>query len=115
MIHPSANNPIFHIMASKGFTINRTDHFGITVKSISQSLLFWEGLLGGQVLSIQHMEMSPQLNIVGLTDAVIDAATIELADGTRIELLEYSAPADRKVFKPRGCEWVHRTAVVCLY
>lgn len=93
-------------MASQSFTINSANHTGITVSSLTESLKFWQGLLGGKILYRNHMAMSPELNVIGVPDAVMDNAMVALPDGTRVELLEYSAPADRKVYKPRGCECV---------
>lgn len=93
-------------MTTHSFTINSFNHTGITVSSLTESLKFWEGLLGGQILYRNHVAMSPELNVIGVPDAVMDNAMVALPDGTRVELLEYSAPAGRKVYKPRGCECV---------
>lgn len=95
-------------MSSQNFTINSANHTGITVSSLSESLKFWEGLLGGEVLYRNHVEMSPNLNVIGVPDAIMDNAMVALPDGSRIELLEYSAPAERNVYKPRGCEYVYQ-------
>lgn len=96
-------------MASPSFTINSANHTGITVSSLSKALKFWEGLLGGKILYRNHIAMSPELNVVGVPDAVMENAMVALPDGSRVELLEYSAPADRKAYKPRGCECVNHT------
>lgn len=93
-------------MAAQEFTINSANHTGITVSSLVESLKFWQGLLGGEVVYRNHIEMSPEMNVIGVPDAVMDNAMVALPDGSRVELLEYSAPADRKVYKPRGCEYV---------
>lgn len=93
-------------MAFRSFKINSANHTGITVSSLTEALKFWEGLLGGKILYRNHIAMSPELNVIGVPDAVMDNAMVALPDGSRIELLEYSAPADRKVYKPRGCECV---------
>lgn len=102
-------------MASHGFTINSINHAGITVSSLTESLKFWEGLLGGTILYRNRMAMSPGLNVIGVPDAVMDNAMVALSDGTRVELLEYSAPTDRKVYKPRGCECVHLILPNCKF
>lgn len=93
-------------MVSSNFIINNVNHMGITVRSLSESLKFWEGLLGGEILTRNQMAMRPDLNVIGVVDAVMENVLVKLPDGSRIELLEYSAPADRKVYKPRGCECV---------
>lgn len=88
-------------MAASQFSVLKKAHTGITVSSLQHALEFWQGLLGGQLLYRNHVEMSAELNVVGIPGAIMDNAMLALPDGSMIELLEYSAPADRKSFRPR--------------
>jgi catechol 2,3-dioxygenase-like lactoylglutathione lyase family enzyme len=88
-----------------GGGLRRADHVGITVSSMPQALDFWIGVLGFRLLDQTHYENSPFLeNVVGVPGADATLAMIEGPDGHLVELLEYHAPADRQVMKPRSCD-----------
>lgn len=91
-------------MSAKNFAVHKTAHTGITVESLEQALKFWQDLVGAEILYRRHIEMSPELNIIGIPDAVLYSAVLSLPDSSVIELLEYSTPGDRKTYKPRACD-----------
>lgn len=84
--------------------ISRLDHTGITVSSLQEALDFWVNVLGFQHLYTWDFENTPFVEkLVGVPGAAVSLAMLE-GYGHRIELLEYKAPADRKVIKPRACD-----------
>jgi catechol 2,3-dioxygenase-like lactoylglutathione lyase family enzyme len=84
--------------------IRSVDHTGITVSSLDQALSFWVGALGFEHLYTWDFENSPFLEeLVGVKAAAMRLAMVQ-GKGHRIELLEYRAPEDRKVLKPRSCD-----------
>jgi catechol 2,3-dioxygenase-like lactoylglutathione lyase family enzyme len=86
-------------------SITRADHTGFTVSSLDESLRFWVDVLGFRFVSRNHYPASEFLdNVVGVPGAELTLAMVEAPGGHLIELLEYSAPADRQVLKPRACD-----------
>jgi catechol 2,3-dioxygenase-like lactoylglutathione lyase family enzyme len=84
--------------------ISTVDHTGITVSSLSEALDFWVEVLDFQHLYTWKFENTPFIeNLVGVEGADLTLAMVE-GYGHRIELLEYQAPADRKIIKPRSCD-----------
>ena len=84
--------------------ISRVDHAGITVSSLEESLDFWVNVLGFRLLYTWSFENTPFIEkLVGVPGTAMSLAMLE-GYGHRIELLEYRAPADRKVIKPRSCD-----------
>jgi catechol 2,3-dioxygenase-like lactoylglutathione lyase family enzyme len=92
---PGAKSPV---------AISRVDHTGITVLSLKEALDFWVNVLGFQHLYTWKFENTPFIeNLVGVKGANLSLAMVE-GYGHRVELLEYQAPADRKIIKPRSCD-----------
>jgi catechol 2,3-dioxygenase-like lactoylglutathione lyase family enzyme len=86
------------------FRIKSVDHTGITVSSLDESLAFWVGAMGFEHLYTWDFENSPFLEgLVGVEGAALRLAMVK-GPGHLIELLEYRAPDDRQVFKPRSCD-----------
>jgi catechol 2,3-dioxygenase-like lactoylglutathione lyase family enzyme len=84
--------------------ISRVDHTGITVSSLKDALDFWVGVLGFQHLYTWKFENTPFIeNLVGVEGAELSLAMVE-GYGHRIELIEYQAPAHRKILRPRSCD-----------
>lgn len=84
--------------------ISKVDHTGITVASLEDALASWVGALGFRHLYTWKFENTPFIeNLVGVPGAALSLAMVE-RHGHRVELLEYSAPAYRKAFRPRSCE-----------
>lgn len=85
--------------------VTRADHTGFTVSSLDASLKFWVDVLGFRLVTKSHYPPSEFLeNVVGVPGAELTLAMVEAPGGHLIELLEYSAPADRQLFKPRACD-----------
>jgi catechol 2,3-dioxygenase-like lactoylglutathione lyase family enzyme len=86
------------------FRIKRIDHTGITVSSLDESLKFWVDTMGFRHLYTWTFENGPFIEqLVGVPGAAMRLAMIE-APGHMIELLEYTAPDDRKIYKPRSSD-----------
>ncbi|MEM5433330.1 VOC family protein [Cupriavidus oxalaticus] len=91
------------IAAPQGVT--RADHTGFTVSSLEASLKFWVDVLGFRLVTTSHYPPSEFLeNVVGVPGAELTLAMVEAPGGHLIELLEYAAPGDRQLFKPRACD-----------
>lgn len=83
----------------------RADHTGITVSSLKESLHFWVDVLRFRFVQQVHFENNEFLeNVVGVKGADLTLAMVEGPGGFLIELLEYSAPDDRAMMKPRCCD-----------
>jgi catechol 2,3-dioxygenase-like lactoylglutathione lyase family enzyme len=99
----SMPNPV-EMISGLPVAIGSVDHTGITVSSLKEALDFWVNVLGFQYLYTWNFENTPFIDkLVGVPGAVISVAMVE-GYGHRIELLEYQAPAGRKVIKPRSCD-----------
>lgn len=97
--------PISHASGAKSpVAILKVDHTGITVSSLKDALDFWVDVLGFQQLYTWNFENTPFIeNLVGVKGAAMSLAMVE-GYGHRVELLEYRAPADRKLIRPRSCD-----------
>jgi catechol 2,3-dioxygenase-like lactoylglutathione lyase family enzyme len=83
----------------------RADHTGITVSSVADALHFWVDILGFRLVEQTHYDNSVFLeNVVGVMEAEVTLAMVEGPAGHFVELLEYHAPGDRTVMKPRSCD-----------
>ena len=80
---------------SKAFHIIAADHTGITVTNLDRALAFWQGVLGFELSHRAHQTGELAAEITGVPGAEIHIAVLK-APGHKIELLEYSAPPDRK-------------------
>ena len=86
------------------FKITGTAHTGITVTSMDDALAFWVGVLGFKLRSKEDFGPSPFLdNVVGVVGSAATLAVVE-GPGHAIELLEYHAPADKTIYRPRSCD-----------
>lgn len=84
--------------------VSKVDHTGITVWSLKSALDFWVNILGFRHLYTWKFETTPFIeNVVGVEGAEMSVAMVE-GYGHRIELLEYSAPPDRGIMRPRSCD-----------
>jgi catechol 2,3-dioxygenase-like lactoylglutathione lyase family enzyme len=84
--------------------ISTVDHTGITVSSLEEALDFWVKVLGFRHLYTWTFENTPFIEkLVGVPGAAMSLAMVE-GYGHRVELLEYHAPASRKVMRPRACD-----------
>jgi catechol 2,3-dioxygenase-like lactoylglutathione lyase family enzyme len=90
--------------SSTSFKITKVEHTGITVTSLHDALEFWVGVLGFKHLHTTRFPNDPFIeNVVGVSGAALTLAMVE-GPGHAIELLEYSAPDNRKILKPRSCD-----------
>ncbi|SIT36938.1 conserved hypothetical protein [Paraburkholderia piptadeniae] len=88
----------------RAFRINRVDHTGITVSSLTDSLDFWVDVLGFQHLYTWDFKNNSFIeNLVGVEGASLSLAMIE-GYGHKIELLQYYSPANRKTVDARSCD-----------
>jgi catechol 2,3-dioxygenase-like lactoylglutathione lyase family enzyme len=86
------------------FKIISIDHTGFTVSSLDEALKFWVGVLGFKHLYTWTFDRGPFIEqLVGVPGAAMRLAMVE-GPGHRIELLEYTAPDDRKIYKPRSSD-----------
>ena len=82
-----------------------TEHTGLTVSSLDEALDFWCGVLGFELVSRKDLGTGSLVeNIVGVPGADLQIATVLAPGGHKIELLEYRAPADRTIYRPRSCD-----------
>lgn len=79
------------------------DHTGFTVSNLERSLAFWRDVLGFELSHRPHQTGSLASEITGVPGAEISIAVLK-GYGHKIELLEYSAPADRQHLRPRPCD-----------
>jgi catechol 2,3-dioxygenase-like lactoylglutathione lyase family enzyme len=90
--------------ATSPVMVSKVDHTGITVSSLKAALDFWVGVLGFEHLYTWKFENTPFIEgLVGVKGAELSLAMVE-GYGHRVELLEYQAPADRKIIRPRSCD-----------
>jgi catechol 2,3-dioxygenase-like lactoylglutathione lyase family enzyme len=88
----------------RGFRIKSVDHTGFTVSSLDDSLKFWVGVLGFRHLYTWTFEPGAFIEqLVGVPGAGMRLAMVE-GPGHMIELLEYTSPDDRKIYKPRSSD-----------
>jgi catechol 2,3-dioxygenase-like lactoylglutathione lyase family enzyme len=83
------------------FRIKSVDHTGVTVSSLDDSISFWVDVMGFSHLYTWTFEAGSVIEgVVGVPGAAMRLAMIE-GPGHMIELLEYTCPSDRQIFKPR--------------
>jgi catechol 2,3-dioxygenase-like lactoylglutathione lyase family enzyme len=89
---------------NKPFRIISADHTGITVSNLECSLAFWGDVLGFELSHTAHQKGELAQEITGVEGAEIMLAVLKTPGGHKIELLEYLAPADRKLTNLRPCD-----------
>ena len=96
-----------------GFQIEGVDHTGFTVANLERSLAFWRDVLGFELSHRPHQTGKLAGEITGVPGAEISIAVLK-GYGHKIELLEYSAPSDRKYVRLRPCDvgFVHVALLV---
>lgn len=93
-----------HSTGVGAFSIVAAEHTGITVSSLDAALDFWVRVLGFEHLYTWEFEATEFIEqLVGVPGAAMRLAMVQ-APGHGIELLEYTAPADRSSFRPRACD-----------
>ena len=85
-------------------SIKSIDHTGFTVSSLEDSLKFWVDVMGFRNLYSWTFEPGPFVSeVVGVPGAALRLAMVE-GPGHMIELIEYTSPDDRQVYKPRSSD-----------
>ncbi|HEX4665706.1 MAG TPA: VOC family protein [Chthoniobacterales bacterium] len=89
------------------------DHTGFTVSDLERSLAFWRDVLGFELSHRPHQTGTLASEITGVPGADISIAVMK-GYGHKIELLQYSAPDDRKHVRLRPCDvgFVHVALLV---
>jgi catechol 2,3-dioxygenase-like lactoylglutathione lyase family enzyme len=84
--------------------IKSIDHTGFTVSSLEDSLKFWVDVIGFRHLYSATFETGPFISeVVGVPGAALRLAMVE-GPGHMIELIEYTSPNDRQIYKPRSSD-----------
>src|SRR5437879_11968333 len=83
-------------MSSIPFRILAADHTGITVSNLERSLAFWRDVLGFELSHRVDQKGELAAEITGVPDAEISLAVLKAPGGHKIELLQYTAPAERQ-------------------
>lgn len=96
------------------FRIIAADHTGITVSNLERSLVFWRDVLGFELSHTAYQKGELAREITGVEGGEIRLAVLKAPGGHKIELLEYLAPADRKLENRRPCDvgFVHIALLV---
>jgi len=79
------------------------DHTGFTVSNLERSLAFWRDVLGFELSHRAHHTGELASEVTGVPGAEISIAVLK-GYGHKIELLEYLAPADRRIADLRPCD-----------
>ena len=77
--------------------INAVEHFSFTVSNIEASIHFFRDLLGLNVTPVSEFKTIDIQKIVGMPDAHIRVAIVQIPDAANIELIEYIHPEGKKV------------------
>ncbi len=72
--------------------IKSIEHFSFTVSKLEESLDFFCNKLGLQATPIMEVKNRDVSKIIGMPDAVLRISLVRLADGEKIELIEYVQP-----------------------
>jgi catechol 2,3-dioxygenase-like lactoylglutathione lyase family enzyme len=84
-------------------SVLRTNHTSFTVRSLARSVAFFTEVLGFHATSIADRDPASIERITGVRGAHIRVAYVRGA-GHSVELIEYSAPAERRVVDSRPCD-----------
>lgn len=87
----------------KRFEVLRTNHTSFVVSSLDRSLAFFKECLGFEVISRAGRDPVVTEKVSGVPGARVEIAFLQ-GPGHRLELIEYSAPADRGAVSARPCD-----------
>lgn len=82
------------------YTISSVSHTGVTAGDLERELRFWTGVLGFELVASDEVGGSFLEGTTGVPGAHLRAAQLTKG-GSVIELLQYTAPDDRKTMRPR--------------
>ena len=90
-------------MRGKPIAIRDIDHVVYRVVDLEKVAAFWRDVLGFKLSHRPHQTGKLAAEVTGVPGAEISIAVLR-GYGHKIELLEYSAPADQKRLIPRPCD-----------
>ena len=79
------------------------NHTGITVQDLDRSEAMFRDLFGFETISRAPRDPAIISRVVGIAGAKVEVTYMQLGE-TRLELLQYSGPDDRKDYRPRPCD-----------
>ena len=79
------------------------NHTGITVHDLDRSEAMFRELFGFERISRAPRDPAIISRVVGIAGAKVEVTYMQLGE-TRLELLQYSGPDDRKDYRPRPCD-----------
>ncbi len=82
--------------------IKSVEHFSFTVSNMEAAIHFFQDLLGLRASAIMQVENRVVRQIVGMPDAVLRIAIVEVPGANKIELIEYIRPEGQRV-DSRSC------------
>ncbi len=77
--------------------IRAVEHFSFTVSNIETSIHFFRDLLGLEVTTIMEIKGIDIQKIVGMPDAHLRIAIVQITGTANIELIEYVRPEGKKI------------------
>jgi len=87
--------------------VYETNHTGITVQDLDYSIKFFTEVLGYELISPRAPRgLKNQETVTGVKGAAVEIAYVK-GGGHALELLQYSGPADRTIYKPRCVDVGH--------
>lgn len=85
------------------YNVSSVSHTGVTVGDLEQALRFWTEVLGFEPVGSDEVGGAFLAGTTGVPGAHLRAAQVTKG-GSVIELLQYTAPEDRKTMRPRPCD-----------
>jgi catechol 2,3-dioxygenase-like lactoylglutathione lyase family enzyme len=82
-------------------------HTGLTVSNLDRAIKFFRDVLGSEITGPIKADLPVFAKITGVVGAEITIAFADLPGGHRLELLEYSRPANKQVSELRPCDPGH--------
>jgi catechol 2,3-dioxygenase-like lactoylglutathione lyase family enzyme len=83
--------------------ISATNHTSFTVESLDRAIALFRDGLGFELTSRAGRDPASIQTITGVPGAEVEIAYLRRPDHT-VELIEYSAPADRRTVEARPCD-----------
>lgn len=80
-----------------------TNHTSFTVSDLERSLPFWREVIGLELISLEPRDPALIERVVGVEGAEVMVAYLR-GHGHTLELIEYTAPAEREHLRPRPCD-----------
>ena len=85
------------------FKVTATNHTSFTVSNLDRSISYFCSVLNFKLLNRSTRDPNFIERVVAIPGAVIEVAYLQ-APGHRLELIEYSGPADRNRVESRPCD-----------